>query len=126
MSQQRTTKQFEAIRKAIDSAGRPLSIEEIRDVASRTVETLGQRTVYRVVRQLQDEGMIVGVSVPNGSDRYELASIASKHHHHFHCKACDRFFDVDGCPGGLKKMVPKGFVLEHHDLTLSGLCAACA
>ena len=105
MSQQRTTKQFEAIRKAIDSAGRPLSIEEIHDVASRTVETLGQRTVYRV---------------------YELASIASKHHHHFHCKACDRFFDVDGCPGGLKKMVPKGFVLEHHDLTLSGLCAARA
>ncbi|MDG2021714.1 MAG: transcriptional repressor [Phycisphaerales bacterium] len=126
MTQQRTTKQFEAISKAIESAGRPLSIEEILEIASRTIDTLGQRTVYRVVRNLQDAGKIVSVAVPNASDRYELASVASKHHHHFHCKACDRFFDVAGCPGGLKKMVPEGFILEHHELTLSGLCAGCA
>ena len=126
MTQQRMTRQTEAISEAIKSAGGPLSIEEILTVASRTVSTLGLRTVYRVVRRLQDEGKIASVSVPGRSDRYEMASIASKHHHHFHCTACDRFFDLEGCPGGLKKLLPRGFKLQNHELTLSGLCASCS
>ncbi len=126
MKQQRTTRQLEAIRKAIEKAGRPLSIEEIQKEASETVHSLGQRTVYRVVRRLQEEGFVTNVSVPGGSDRYELTSVASNHHHHFHCNACDRFFDIKGCPGGLKRMLPEGFTLERHELTLSGLCASCA
>ena len=126
MTQQRMTRQTEAISEAIKSAGGPLSIEEILTVASRTVSTLGLRTVYRVVRRLQDEGEIASVSVPGRSDRYEMASIASKHHHHFHCTACDRFFDLEGCPGGLKKLLPRGFKLQNHELTLSGLCASCS
>ncbi|MAC19452.1 MAG: transcriptional repressor [Phycisphaerae bacterium] len=126
MTQQRMTRQTEAISEAIKSAGGPLSIEEILTVASRTVSTLGLRTVYRVVRRLQDEGKIASVSVPGRSDRYEMASIASKHHHHFHCTACDRFFDLEGCPGGLKKLLPQGFKLQNHELTLSGLCATCS
>ena len=126
MAEQRTTRQLQAIRRAIETAGRPLSIAEIHDMASDEIGTLGLRTVYRVVRRLEEAGEIVRVSVPGQSDRYELASIASKHHHHFHCTACDRFFDVTGCPGGLKKLLPKGFELQQHELTLSGLCASCA
>ena len=125
MTQQRMTKQAEAIANAIKSAGRPLSIEEILATASGTVPTLGLRTVYRVVRRLQEMGEVASVSVPGGSDRYETASIASKHHHHFHCNACDRFFDLEGCPGGMQQMLPEGFKLQHHEITLSGLCASC-
>ena len=53
-------------------------------------------------------------------------SLVSKHHHHFHCRICDRFYDVEGCPGGLSSMLPEGFELESHELTLLGRCAACA
>lgn len=126
MPAQRQTKQLQAIRDAIEHAGRPLSIDELHAIASKDIDSLGTRTVYRAVRRLQDEGEIVSVPVPGSGDRYELASIASQHHHHFHCKACDRYFDVHGCPGGLNKLVPEGFKLEHHDLTLSGLCDSCA
>ena len=126
MTVQRQTKQLQAIRAAIEQAGRPLSIEELHTLAGKDIDSLGLRTVYRAVRGLQEAGEIVTVPVPGNSDRYELASIASKHHHHFHCRSCDRFFDIHGCPGGLNKLVPKGFKLEHHDLTLSGLCNSCA
>ena len=125
MPQQRTTRQTVAIREAIEVAGRPLSIEEIHTEASATVPSLGLRTVYRVVRRLRDENEITTVSVPGGADRYELASVAATHHHHFHCTVCDRIFDIAGCAGGLKKLLPDGFQLEHHELTLSGRCAAC-
>ena len=126
MPQERTTQQSVAIQTAIRTAGRPLTIDEIHAAASEAVPTLGVRTVYRVVRRLQETGEIANVPVAGGTDRYELASIASKHHHHFHCKACDKYFDITGCPGGLKELLPEGFQLQEHELTLSGLCAACA
>lgn len=126
MAVQRQTKQLQAIRDAIEQAGRPLSIDELHTLARQTIDSLGLRTVYRAVRRLQEEGEIVSVPVPGKSDRYELACVASSHHHHFHCTSCDRFFDIHGCPGGLSKLVPDGFKLEHHDLTLSGLCESCA
>lgn len=103
-----------------------MAIDEIHLAASRKAGALGIRTVYRVVRRLQESGVIVSVPVSGGPDRYELASIAAKHHHHFHCTACDRIYDIEGCPGGLKKLVPNGFKLETHELTLSGLCRSCA
>ena len=126
MTAQRQTKQLQAIRNAFETAGRPLSIDEIHDLASQTIKSLGIRTVYRAVRRLQENGDLCVVNVPGGSDRYELASVASAHHHHFHCTACDRFFDIHGCPGGLNKLVPKGFKLKDHELTLMGLCESCA
>ena len=126
MTAQRQTKQLQAVRHAFKSAGRPLSIDELHELASSDLDSLGLRTVYRVVRKLQQAEEIVIVSVPGSSDRYELASAAAKHHHHFHCVVCDRMFDVDGCPGQMAAMVPSGFVLEHHEITLSGRCDACA
>ena len=126
MPAQRQTKQMHAIREAFIEAARPLSIDELHDLASQTINTLGLRTVYRAVRRLEESGEIASVPVPGSADRYELASVASTHHHHFHCTRCDRYFDIHGCPGGLKKLVPEGFKMEDHDLTLSGLCAACA
>ncbi|MDP7030452.1 MAG: transcriptional repressor [Phycisphaerales bacterium] len=126
MTAHRQTKQLKAVRAAFTCAGRPLSIDEVHASAIRDVPSLGLRTVYRAVRRLQELDEVVSVPVPGGSDRYELACIAAHHHHHFHCTECDRYFDVNGCPGGLKKLVPEGFQLEHHELTLSGRCNACA
>ena len=126
MAPQRQTKQLQAIRNAFEESPGPLSIDELHTLARESIDSLGLRTVYRIVRRLQEEGEIASVAVPGKSDRYELASIASSHHHHFHCTSCDRYFDIHGCPGGLSKLVPEGFKLEDHDLTLTGLCASCA
>ena len=126
MTDRRNTRQNEAIRNTIIGAGRPLSIDEIHDGAKSDVASLGVRTVYRAVRRLEENGEVVRVSVPGQTDRYEAAEAASNHHHHFHCIVCDKMFDVEGCPGRLASMVPEGFVLEHHEITLSGRCDACA
>ena len=126
MAERRNTIQLDAVRKAIQSAGRPLSIDEILTEASRQVKTIGLRTVYRIVRKLEDEDEITAVTLPSHPDRYEPSEVANKHHHHFHCTNCDRLYDVDGCPGRLKSLLPDGFVLTEHELTLKGLCAACA
>lgn len=122
----RQTRQQRAILEAFESRRRPLSVDEVHEMARESVPSLGQRTVYRVIRKFEDEGVISAVQIPGEADRYELAEIAATHHHHFHCKSCDRVYDVEGCVGNLKSMVPEGFVISDHELTLRGVCAACA
>ena len=126
MAERRNTIQLDAVRNAIQDAGRPLSIDEILIEASRQVKTLGLRTVYRIIRKLEDQNEITAVTLTSQPDRYELTSVAEHHHHHFLCNKCDRLYDIPGCPGRLEKMLPDGFVLQEHELTLKGLCNACA
>ena len=77
MATQRNTRQNEAIRNAILHAGRPLSIEEIHEMAKSEVPSLGVRTVYRAVRRFEETKDIARVSVSGQSDRYESAEVAS-------------------------------------------------
>ena len=122
----RDTSQQRVIRHTIEEAGRPLSIKEVHEIATLDSPSIGLRTVYRIIKRLLEDGVITPVSLIGQSDRYELTEVADSHHHHFHCTNCDRVFDVKGCPGRLDRMVPNGFLLEGHEITLNGLCKACA
>lgn len=120
---ERSTRQRTAIRTVIDAAGRPLSPQEVLDAAQSDVPGLSQATVYRNLKMLVDEGYIATVTLPGDSPRYESARHA--HHHHFQCTECKRVFDVHDCHGDLARLAPKGFTVEHHELTLYGRCDEC-
>lgn len=120
---ERSTKQRHAIRDALAHAARPLSPREILDAAQANVEKLGMATVYRTLKGMVADRSVVVVEVPGQAARFELAG--KEHHHHFHCTKCKKVYEVEGCPGELAHMAPPGFVLEGHDLTLIGRCAAC-
>ena len=120
---ERSTRQRTAIRAAIDQAQRPLSPQEVLDAAQAEVSGLGLATVYRNLKLLQDAGEIQPVNLPGDNPRYESSLHA--HHHHFQCTTCQRVFDVHQCPGDLANLAPKGFTVEHHELTLYGRCNEC-
>jgi len=120
----RKTFQRECIRQSIEMAQRPLSINEIYGVAKKEAPKLGIATVYRSIRALEEEGLVNRVDLPGRESRWELER--NKHHHHFLCLNCDRLFEVEGCPGNLKHLLPKGYVLESHDILLSGQCKECS
>lgn len=120
----RKTKQRDALRAVLESAERPLSIDELLKGASRRVGGLGVATVYRAVSALLDEGWIAAVEIPGEPVRYERSDKA--HHHHFQCEKCDRVFDVAGCLENLRRLAPPKFRVREHAVTLYGLCAACA
>lgn len=121
---ERSTRQRDAIRGALDAAGRPLTPQEVLDAAQIEVPALGMATVYRNLRLMQDEGEIAAVTLPGESPRYEPAHHG--HHHHFQCTRCQRVFDVHQCPGDMTQLAPKGFTVESHELTLYGRCNECA
>ncbi len=120
----RSTRQRDAIRFALQAAKRPLSAQELLAATQAKVPSLGMATVYRNLKLLLEEGAIQAVALPGEIAHYEMAKLG--HHHHFQCTACERVFDVPECSDDLDRLAPRGFTVEHHEVTLYGHCAACA
>jgi len=120
---ERSTRQRAAIVGAIERERRPLSHGEILAGAQSEVPGLGTATVYRTLKSLVAEGVVVSVELPGEPPRYEPAG--TKHHHHFRCRACDRVFEVPGCAKGIGALAPPGFELDAHELVLYGRCRWC-
>lgn len=121
---ERTTRQRESIRTVFEGTDRPLSPQEVQARAERLGAPVSLATVYRTLKGLVEEGVVVAVELPGQPPRYEPAGL--EHHHHFQCRACGRVYDIHGCPGRLDRLAPPGFVVESHEITLVGLCAECA
>ena len=121
---ERDTRQRRAIRKVIEHGDRPMSTQEVLDAAQDAVPSLGMATVYRTIKSLVAEGLVKPVDLPGEAPRYEPAG--KHHHHHFHCRACNKVFEIEGCPKDIQHLTPRGFQLEAHELTLYGACSACA
>ncbi len=119
----RKTQQRVAIRQAIEDLARPVGPQEILEAAQEAVPALGIATVYRNIRAMVDDGSLLAVELPGCPSRYELAG--KGHHHHFHCRTCDRVFEVEDCPGQIGDLTPPGFKLDAHEITLYGRCAEC-
>ena len=120
---ERATRQRDAIKSVIQAAKRPLSPAEVLEGARAGVPALGMATVYRNLKLLVADGIVQVITLPGESPRYEMRE--SAHHHHFQCTTCRRVYDVPGCPGNLRRLAPRGFRVDHHDVTLYGRCSDC-
>lgn len=123
-SGERDTQQRRAIRSAIERADRPLSPREVLDEAQPLSPGLGIATVYRALKNGVEGGWLQPVDLPGEPPRYEPTG--KEHHHHFHCRTCDRVYEIEGCPNDLRNLTPAGFTLETHEIVLYGRCADCA
>ncbi|TMH66416.1 MAG: transcriptional repressor [Betaproteobacteria bacterium] len=120
---QRMTRQRAAISWVIQGAKRPLSPREVLEQARSAVRAVGLATIYRNLKLLVAEGAVKVIELPGENPRYEVAT--STHHHHFSCTSCHRIYDVAGCPGNLRRLAPRGFTVEDHEVTLYGRCSDC-
>jgi Fur family ferric uptake transcriptional regulator len=121
---QRQTRQRDAILKVLTEANGPLSVPEIFALAKKKIP-LGIATVYRAVNLLLTAREIQSVILPSGETRYESADLG--HHDHFQCRNCGHVFDLSVCPLHLASgtIIPGGFLVEDHEMTLYGLCPDC-
>ena len=147
---ERQTRQQKAVMQAIHDSGRSLSPQEVWAMAQQVVPRINLSTVYRQLKNLQDQGLVARVQLPGQAPRFEAVhwvrpastrgrrvvplhadgsaphpTQALSHHHHFHCVACEQVFPLHACPGGMEKLVPRGYEVQRHDLTLHGRCPTC-
>ena len=122
MIRKRKTPQLKTIKLVLNKYNRPLLPREILDHAQQLLPTIGIATVFRALKDLVDEGSARAVHIGDEAPRYETTL---GHHHHFKCIDCDIVFDVFSCPGNMEKLLPAGFQLLDHEITLFGKCSHC-
>lgn len=119
----RKTRQKDAIRKAFIEADRPLSPQQVLEVAQAEVEGLGIATVYRNIKTLLAEDWLCPIEVPGAGTVYERSG--KEHHHHFRCDQCNGVFELSGCVPSIARLVGCRFSVKRHELILYGTCADC-
>lgn len=119
----RVTKQRMAILKCLSEAGRPLYIEEILTQAAMEIPQINLSTVYRTLKTLLEEKKIVLITLPGEKSCYEIYQ--KEHHHYFICDGCSKIYYIHQCPKGIAEIVPKGFHVLGHSITLNGFCLNC-
>jgi Fur family ferric uptake transcriptional regulator len=99
--------------------------EVYRDLAG-SGDDVGLATVYRVLAQLEQAGIVRRSSFDAGRAMYELDD--GPHHDHLVCVRCGQVDEfVDEAIEARQQAVARerGFELTEHRLALFGLCAAC-
>lgn len=103
---------------------RHLSAEDIYRGLLDSGQEAGLATVYRVLQQLHQAGLLKQARVESGRVLYELDD--GRHHDHLICETCGRLqeFRDDGIEQRQREIARKhGFVLEAHAHVLHARCA---
>jgi len=106
---------------------RHLSAEDVYHRLVGQQAEVGLATVYRVLTQLEEAGMLARNTFNAGKAVYELNE--GKHHDHLVCLACGRTEEFnDPTIEKRQKAIAEsfGFTLRDHHLALYGYCQACA
>ena len=110
---------------------RPLTIDQVLTLSKGK---LVQSTLYRVINDLRDFGLITEFTTPENTMVIELNSEDSNHHHHIFCKDCGSITDIElnsDLESALEKEVAKiekyrSISIDSHSLELFGTCDDCA
>ena len=105
---------------------RHVSAEDVYKLLLENGEEIGLATVYRVLTQFEDAGLVARHHFEGGHSVFELSP--DQHHDHIVCVKCgkvEEFNDVE--IERRQKMIAEslGFELTDHDLNMYWLCPLC-
>ena len=116
--------------KGLRSAGGPVTLPELLEIAS----DLAQSSAYRNLSLMEEAGVVRRLVHGGDYAHYELAEELTEHHHHLICESCGLVLDFTLQPNvehTLDKAFDQlaeseGFVPRHHVIDVYGRCARCA
>lgn len=103
-----------------------MSAEDVYKTLLTNGEEIGLATVYRVLTQFEDAGLVVRHNFEGGHSVFEVAT--EEHHDHIVCVKCGRVeeFRDDEIEVRQRSVANNlGFELTDHNLNLYGLCPDC-
>lgn len=103
-----------------------LSAEDIYRVLIESGEEIGLATVYRVLTQFEEAGLVVRHHFESGQSVFELD--LGMHHDHLVCVKCGRVEEfVDHMIEKRQEEIAKhaGFSITDHSLNIYGICGKC-
>jgi len=103
-----------------------LSVEDIYRALIEQHEEVGVATIYRVLTQFEESGIVNKLNFENNLSVYELSNV--EHHDHLVCVKCNNIveFQDDVIEDHQEQIAKKyGYQLTDHSLYLYGLCSDC-
>lgn len=105
---------------------RHMSAEDVYKALLDMGEEIGLATVYRVLTQFEDAGLISRLNIEGGHAVFEMED--GSHHDHLLCIRCHRIEEfVDEVIEERQRAIAteKGFEMTDHSLYIYGVCQAC-
>ncbi len=105
------------------SRERHLSAEDIYKIMINSDEDVGLATVYRVLTQFEQAGLLIRHHFESGKAVFELNT--GGHHDHIVCVKCGRveeFYDEEIEKRQENAAAKLGFKMQDHSLTIYGIC----
>ena len=106
---------------------RHMTAEDVFRVLLEERSDIGLATVYRVLTQFEQAGILIRSNFESGKAVYELDE--GQHHDHFVCNICgkvEEFYDPEIEKRQQSIAKAKGWVVHDHSMALYGQCAECA
>ena len=107
-------------------AQRHMTAEDVFRVLLDERSDIGLATVYRVLTQFEQAGILIRSNFESGKAVYELNE--GQHHDHFVCTACgkvEEFYDPEIEKRQNLIAQGKGWVVHDHAMARYGHCAKC-
>ena len=105
---------------------RHMTAEDVYRVLLNHHSDIGLATVYRVLTQFEQAGILERSHFESGKAVYELNE--GTHHDHLVCTGCgkvEEFYDAEIERRQQMIAKDKGWVLQDHAMSLYGLCGDC-
>lgn len=121
----RNSKQRTIILMVLKSANHHPTADWIYEQARKIIPNISLGTVYRNLKLLKEEGVILELDFAGTVSRFDGNT---KDHQHFRCEQCGQVFDVDEpLQKGIDKKVAKqiGGQVFNHLLEFRGVCKDC-
>ena len=106
---------------------RHMTAEDVFRVLLEERSDIGLATVYRVLTQFEQAGILMRSNFDGGKAVYELNE--GQHHDHFVCTGCgkvEEFFDAEIEKRQQRIAKERGWQVHDHAMALYGLCAECS
>ena len=105
------------------SKERHLSAEDVYKILINTGEDVGLATVYRVLTQFEEAGLLSRHHFESGKAVFEINE--GTHHDHIVCVKCGRveeFYDEEIEKRQQQAAESRGFKMQEHSLMIYGIC----
>lgn len=123
----RATYQKQCVLSALQSMrGQHPTVEAVYEEVAKTIPSISRATVYRILNQNAEQGIVNRVHVPDSPVRYDDWTAP---HHHLLCDSCGRLLDLPSLQMreiSLPQGTVSGHVITGMELIFRGICAECA
>lgn len=116
------TRQRQLIHEIICSSMEHLTAEEIYFEAKKRLPKIAVGTVYRNLKQMEEEDEIRKISIPGGPDRYDRSVIP---HEHIRCSVCGHLKDLPDLDMQSYLSEKLGEKVHSYRLDITYICTKC-